>query len=72
MDAPFGSIFDEFDKPRSRRTPPPTGPSKTEKGIPWAAKRIDGKLYVPLEQVHELLKINDILPAVRRGLEKHL
>jgi hypothetical protein len=29
-------------------------------------------MYVPLEQVVELLKQNDVLPAVRRGLEKHL
>ena len=68
---PFG-MDDLFGKP-SRSVPPPRGPPrKAEKGLPWAAKRIDGKLYVPLEQVHELLKINDVLPAVRRGLERHL
>lgn len=43
-----------------------------EKGLPWRAKKIDGKLYLPLEQVVELLKQNDVLPKVRAGLEKHL
>lgn len=43
-----------------------------EKGLPWTAKKIDGKLYVPLEQVIELLQQNNVLPAVRRGLEKHV
>jgi hypothetical protein len=45
---------------------------KPEKGLPWHAKNIDGKLYLPLEEVVELLKMNDVLPAVRKGLEKHL
>lgn len=47
-------------------------PKKPEKGLPWRAKTIDGKMYVPLEQVVELLEQNDVLPAVRKGLEKHL
>ena len=47
-------------------------PKKPEKGLPWAAKEIEGKLYVHLEQVVELLQQNDVLPAVRRGLERHL
>lgn len=46
--------------------------NKPEKGLPWAAKEIGGKLYVPLEQVIELLQQNDVLPAVRRGLERHI
>jgi hypothetical protein len=47
----------------------PKAPKKPEKGIPWNAKEIDGKYYVPLEQVAELLKQNEVLPAVRRGIE---
>lgn len=45
---------------------------KEEKGLPWEAKTINGKMYLPLAQVVELLKQNDVLPAVRKGLEKHL
>lgn len=67
--SPFGD-FDNLFQEQVRRTGKP--PKDVEKGLPWAAKNIDGKLYVPLEQVVELLKINDVLPAVRRGLEKHL
>lgn len=50
----------------------PSRPKKEEKGLPWHAKQIDGKLYVPLEQVVELLKQNDVLPKVRKGLERRL
>lgn len=42
---------------------------KFEKGIPWQAKVIDGRYYVPLAQVAELLAQNDALPAVRKGIE---
>lgn len=45
---------------------------KPEKGLPWRARTIDGEMYVPLAQVVELLAQNNVLPAVRRGLEKHL
>lgn len=44
-------------------------PKKAEKGLPWAAKTIDGEYYVPLSQVVELLEQNDVLPAVRKGLQ---
>jgi hypothetical protein len=69
----MGDIFDDisdglFTGPHIPQTPK----KKPEKGLPWNAKTIDGKMYVPLEQVVELLKQNDVLPAVRRGLEKHL
>ncbi len=56
----LGGIFKE---------PPKPAP---EKGIPWHAKEIDGNLYVPITDVIELLTQNDVLPAVRRGLERHL
>lgn len=45
---------------------------KTEKGIPWEAKVIDGQYYIPLRQVAELLEQNDILPAVRAGIERRV
>jgi hypothetical protein len=45
---------------------------KEEKGIPWEAKIIDGAYYVPLEQVAELLKQNDVLPKVRAGIERRV
>lgn len=71
MPASGGSPFGEFDD-AFRDAVSSTKSKKEEKGLPWAAKKFDGKLYLPLEQVVELLKINDALPAVRRGLEKHL
>lgn len=43
--------------------------SKVEKGVPWEAKVIDGVYYVPLSQVADLLKENDVLPKVRKGIE---
>lgn len=50
----------------------PGSDKKDEKGLAWRAKVIDDKMYLPLEQVIELLAQNDVLPKVRRGLEKHL
>lgn len=67
-DDPFNLLNDIFGTSALRNT----NPKKPEKGLPWAAKRIDGKLYLPIEQVVELLKQNDVLPAVRRGLERHI
>lgn len=69
---PPGNPFDVFDgvfgtTPPSERTRP-----RPEKGLPWRAKQIDGKLYLPIEQVCELLEQNGVLPQVRRGLEKHI
>lgn len=60
-------IFDSFPKPPPTPKPKPA----LEKGLPWRAKEINGKLYLPIEQVCELLEQNNVLPAVRRGLEKH-
>lgn len=68
-----GDMFDNFFGQNS-----PFGPGyrpsakKPEKGVPWQAKIIDGKYYVPLEQVAELLKENDVLPAVRKGIENRV
>lgn len=50
-------------------TPSPQGPKKSEKSVPWEAKVIDGVYYVPLSQFAEVLALNDVLPAVRRGIE---
>jgi hypothetical protein len=63
MDGMFEDMF---------RGPATPAPKKPEKGVAWEAKEIDGKLYVPLAQIIELLQVNDVLPAVRKGLERHL
>jgi hypothetical protein len=58
----FGELFDTtFGKKKDK---------KPEKGVPWNAKKIDGKYYVPLTQVADLLRENDVLPAVRKGIER--
>jgi len=44
------------------------GKQPEEKGVAWEAKEIDGKLYVSLEQVLELLENNNILPKMRERL----
>lgn len=61
--------FEAFNKtfPSFGKTKP-----KVEKGLPWHAKEFNGKLYLPIDEVCELLKQNDVLPQVRRGLEKHI
>lgn len=43
---------------------------KPEKGVPWHRKVIEDKTYVPLADVIDLLRVNDVLPGVRRGLER--
>lgn len=63
----FDDLFDVFGKPSG-----PKQPKKPEKAPAWRAKEIDGKLYVSLEQVLELLEMNDVLPAVRKGLKLRL
>lgn len=50
----------------------PGAKKKAEKGVPWEAKIIDGKYYIPLSQVADLLKENDVLPAVRKGIENRV
>lgn len=53
-------------------SPGPLGPKKEEKGVPWEAKVIDGKYYIPLSQVADLLKANGVLPKVRAGIERRV
>ncbi len=63
----YGGIFGpQFKFPNAPKAEPA---KKAEKGIPWAAKVIDDQYYVPLSQVAELLASNDVLPAVRKGIE---
>lgn len=65
-----GDMFEDLFGPNGRGpfNRPPTR-KKPEKGIPWEAKIIDGAYYVPLAQVAELLKSNDVLPAVTKGID---
>lgn len=65
----FGDIFSDAAKNQAagRLTP-----KKEEKGVPWEAKIIDGKYYIPLSQVADLLRENDVLPKVRAGIEKRV
>lgn len=61
----FGDIFGGLGGAASRST-------KSEKGIPWEAKVIDGQYYIPLRQMAELLEQNDVLPSVRKGIERRV
>ena len=45
---------------------------KPEKGVPWEAKVIDGKYYIPLSQVADLLEQNGVLPAVTEGIKRRV
>lgn len=59
----FGDLFGQngpFSQPVKK---------KPEKGVPWEAKIIDGRYYIPLSQVADLLEANDVLPAVKKGIE---
>lgn len=67
-----GNPFDAFQGVFGNSSLSKPSENKPEKGLPWNAKEWNGKLYLPLEQVIELLKQNDVLPAVRAGLEKHI
>lgn len=67
-DNSFGDLGDIFGGRSAPRTSP--APAKEETGIPWEAKVIDGKYYVPLEQVGELLENNKVLPKVRAGIKR--
>lgn len=55
-------LSEMLDKQKPQKAP--------EKGVRWHRQVIDAKTYVPLSDVIELLRVNDVLPAVRRGLEK--
>lgn len=69
---PFGSDFSELFDQHFGSGSPLMKKKEPEKGLPWKAKIIDDQYYVPLSQVVELLKQNDVLPAVRRGLENRI
>jgi hypothetical protein len=62
--AGFGNLFDTSLSKKEEKKP--------EKAPAWNAKRIDGKYYVSLEQVVELLEMNDVLPSVRKGIERRI
>lgn len=71
MTFPGGGGFDDL----FGAFPGSSGPKvakKDEKGIPWEAKVIDGKYYIPLSQVADLLKANGVLPKVRAGIERRV
>lgn len=47
---------------------PQSSMPKEEMGVAWHAKEIDGKLYVSLEEVLQLLENNNILPKMQTRL----
>jgi hypothetical protein len=67
FDGPLGDLF-------GGARPRPSGQIRKpeEKGLPWEAKVIDGEYYIPLRQVAELLKQNNVLPKVRAGIERRV
>ncbi len=67
IDDIFGGMFGGT--PGFPRTPATPTPPKTEKGVPWEAKEIDGQYYIPLRQVSELLDTNGVLPKVSKGIK---
>lgn len=64
FDGPLGDLFGGASRP--------SGPKKEEKGIPWEAKVIDGKFYIPLSQVADLLEANAVLPKVTEGIKRRV
>lgn len=73
MAGPSGGAFgDDFMSSFFGGAPGPSGSKREEKGLPWEAKVIDGAFYVPLKQVGELLKQNNVLPKVRAGIERRV
>lgn len=69
-DNSFGDLGDIFGGRSAPRTTTP--PSRDEKGVPWEAKVIDGKYYIPLSQVAELLDSNKVLPKVSAGIKRRV
>jgi hypothetical protein len=65
-------FFDIFGGPFGPSRPSASPKKQPEKGIPWRAKVIGGDYYVPLRQVAELLAQNNVLPAVRKGIEARI
>ena len=66
-DDAFGSLFGGS----GIRRPGPL-PERDEKGVAWEAKVIDGKFYVPLKQVGDLLDANKVLPKVSAGIKRRV
>jgi hypothetical protein len=67
---PLRGFFDGASSGPSGRTP--AFSKKEEKGVPWEAKVIDGKYYIPLSQVADLLEANDVLPKVTAGIRRRV
>lgn len=71
-----GSPFDDFDPLFSGAFPPgavpPSVPKVDEKGVAWNAKEFNGKLYLPAEEVVELLESNGLLPKMQAALNRHI
>lgn len=66
----LGGVFGGSPGPSGSR--PSAFGKREEKGIPWEAKVIDGKYYIPLSQVYDLLLANDVLPKVRAGIQRRV
>lgn len=66
----YEALQDQMDKTKRAAEKLPTTPKKSEKGVPWEAKVLDGKYYVPLSQVADLLEANGVLPGVSKGIRK--
>lgn len=69
---PGDNMFDQFFGSGGFPYTSPPAKKKAEKGVPWEAKIIDGQYYVPLSQVADLLRENNVLPAVRKGIDKRV
>mgnify|MGYP000085361177 CR=1 FL=1 len=75
MATPPGGDFEDIMSSFFGGSPGPSGSSrrafapKEEKGVPWEAKVIDGKYYIPLSQVADLLEANGVLPKVTAGIK---
>lgn len=73
----FGDLFGSpqgFPYSQPPRPSRPAPKKKVEKGPDggWHAKVIDGQYYVPLAEVANLLRANDVLPAVRKGIDRRV
>lgn len=64
FEGPLGDLFGGAARP--------SGHKKEEKGVPWEAKVIDGKYYIPLSQVADLLEANGVLPKVTEGIKRRV
>ncbi len=46
--------------------------AKPEKGVPLRSRTIDGVMYLRVEDVAELLRVNEVLPKMEAALRKRL